>query len=77
MICNDWKNEKMTSKQLVTNLFEMKEELGKEHVAEIVVMLCGAEHGNRFSLSDSSYLSLKLYVDMFTEALHFCKKDYK
>ncbi|KKN65741.1 hypothetical protein LCGC14_0478800 [marine sediment metagenome] len=64
MICSDWKSEKMTNDQLVTNLFEMKKELGREHVTEIVIMLCDGV--NLFSVEKS--------IKMFIEILDFCLK---
>jgi len=83
MICSDWSEKRMTNEQAVSNLFEMKEQIGKEHLSEIITLFQGKqtagekpgevilhqnEHGALFILKD------KKFADMMMEVCAFAKE---
>ena len=82
MICNDWSKKKMTNEQAVSNLFEMKEQIGKKHLSEIITLFQGKqtqgkepgetilhpnENGALFILTE------KKYADMIMEVCQYAK----
>ena len=66
MICVDF--QKMTSEQIISNLFEMKESLGKDHTEEVANMLV-----DKMDEEDSFETISVKHQEMFIKIAEYCK----